>query len=63
MANYIISFTKLTKGKDGNIYTKQCHMLITKDTKREIDLFVSDLSTNLNYSNIKLRKVRLLWRQ
>ena len=49
MANYMISFTKLTK---------ECHMLITKDTKREIDLFVDELSTNLNYSNIKLRKVR-----
>ena len=58
MANYVISFTKLTKGKDGQIYTKECHIFVTKDSKREIDLFVSDLSTNLNYSNIKLRKVR-----
>ena len=57
MANYMISFYKLTKDKEGKLYNEKQYIIIKKETKREVDKFVDDLALNLNYSNIRLEKI------
>lgn len=55
--NYKISWDKLTKDIDGNFINKKHKIIVSGNTKREIDEIVDNMMTNLLYSNIRLEKV------
>ena len=57
MANYMISFYELTKDKEGKLYNEKQYVIIKKESKREVDEFVDELASNLNYSNITLERI------